>query len=182
MSERFEKARVWERFGRLTNSRQGLRFQDRFRGTVERMMLPLAAPQESPVPFTPLAKPIVEARVTLVTTTGVYLDGQEPFDTSAARGDPTFRVIPSDADVSRLRIAHTHYTHERAERDINVIFPAERLRELAAEGAIGSVAPSLYSFGFDLHVKELVGPDGTARDMVRRMKDEGVDAALFTPG
>ena len=110
------------------------------------------------------------------------LECQQPFDTAAQQGDPTFRLIPSDVDVSRLRIAHTHYSHERAEKDINVIFPIERLRALAWEGTIGSLATSFYSFGFDLHVKELVGPDGSASQIAGRMVEEGVDAALFTPG
>jgi D-proline reductase (dithiol) PrdB len=182
MSGFFEKVDVWQRFGRLTNSKVGLAFQDRFRPTVERMMLPMAERQEGDIPLVRLEKPLWEARVALVTTTGVFVEGQRPFDTAAQLGDPTFRLIPSDVDISRLRIAHTHYTHERALEDINVIFPVERLRALAWEGAIGSLAPSFFSYGFDLHVEELVGPGGSAREMAGLMVEEGVDAALFTPG
>ncbi len=182
MSRLFEKVDVWKRFGRLTNSKVGLAFQDRFRPTVERMMLPMAECQDGDIPLARLEKPLDEARIALVTTTGVYVEGQQPFDTAAQLGDPTFRVIPSDVDASRLRIAHTHYAHERALEDINVIFPVDRLRALAWEGAIGSLAPSFYSYGFDLHVEELVGPDGSAGEVAERMVEEGVDAALFTPG
>lgn len=182
MSGLFEKVDVWKRFGRLTNSKPGLAFQNRFRGSVERMMLPMAESQKGAIPLVAPTKPIWESRVALVTTTGVYVDGQPPFDTAAQMGDPTFRIIPSDVDVSSLRIAHTHYDHERALEDINVIFPVERLRALAWEGAIWSIAPSFYSYGFDLHVEELVGPGGSAWEMAGRMMEEGVDAALFTPG
>lgn len=108
---------------------------------------------------------------------------QEPFDTAAALGDPSFRVIPRDVDVGSLRIAHTHFSHRRAEEDINVIFPLERLREMAEEGIIGSVAPRHFSFGFDLHVKELVDPvKGTAHKVASVLREDGVDVALFIPG
>lgn len=182
MSALFEKIDTWRKFGDLTNSRLMLAFQGRFRGTVERLMLPLAHRQEQAIPLARPSRPLPEARVTLVTTTGVYLEGQAAFDTVSKMGDASFRIIPSGADVSMLRIAHTHFSHERAEKDINVIFPVETLRGLAGDGTIGSIAPSLYSYGFDLHTTELNGPRGSAREMARRMLDEGVVAALFTPG
>lgn len=180
----FAKLKVWKIFGRMMNSPPGIRFINTFRGAVELLMKPLAAGKgASPPPFAPLGKNLREARVGLVTTTGIYLAGQEPFDVDAALGDSSYRVIPSDADVSELRIAHTHYPHERAERDINVIFPVERLRELVDEGVIGSAAPSLFSFGFDLHVRPLVDErSGSAHQLARALQDDGVDVVLFTPG
>ena len=180
----FAKLKVWERFGKLMNSRWGIAFINSTRGMVEKLMTPLAAGKtKEPSPFTPFEKDLGEARVALVTTTGVYVEGQEPFDVDAAMGDSSFRAIPSDVDVSRLRIAHTHYPHERAKKDINVIFPLERLRELVDEKVIGSLATGHYSFGFDLHVKELVDPVvGTAHEMAKALKEDGVDVVLFTPG
>lgn len=180
----FERLRLWELLGKGMNSRPGVFFLDAFRGVIEKAARPVAAGEcEERPALTPFAGDLREARVSLVTTTGVHLDDQEPFDTAAALGDSTFRAIPSDADPSRLRIAHTHFPHERALRDINVIFPVERLRELAEEGAVGSVGAYHYSFGFDLHVKELIDPGhGTAHELARRLKDDGVDVVLFTPG
>jgi len=176
----FAKLRVWERFGRLMNSRWGVAFIDRTRGIVEKLVVPIAAGKsQEPACFTPWEKDLSDARVALVTTTGVYVEGQEPFDTGAPLGDPTFRAIPADVDVSRLDIAHTHYPHERAEKDINVIMPLERLRELVDEGAVGSLADRHYSFGFDLHVKELVD---SAHEMARALREDGVDVVLFIPG
>ena len=176
----FAKLKVWEHFGRIMNSRWGIAFIDATRGVVEKLITPLAAGKShEPCPFTPLGKELAQARVAMITTTGIYVEGQEPFDTEAALGDPTFRAIPSDVDVSRLRIAHTHFPHQRAEEDINVIFPLERLRELVDEKAIGSLAALHYSFGFDLHVKELVD---SAREMAGALAEDGVDVVLLTPG
>jgi len=171
-------------FGRMMNSRAGVRFIDITRPLYEWFSKYLAAGRsDEPVPFAPLNKELSRARVGLVTTTGVYVEGQEPFDVDAALGDSTYRAIPSDVEVSALRIAHTHYPHDRAERDINIIFPVERLRELAEEGALGSLAACFYSYSFDLHVKELVDPEaGSAHDIARAYREEGVDAVLITPG
>jgi D-proline reductase (dithiol) PrdB len=180
----FARLKVWERFGRLMNSRYGVWFINTFRGMVELLIKPLAAGEdEKPPPFTPLERSLSQARVALVTTTGVYVQGQEPFDVDAVLGDSTFRAIPSDVEPAELRIAHTHYPHERALEDINVIFPVQRLREFLDEGVIGSIAASHYSFGFDLHVKELINPgNGTAHAVARALKDDGVNAVFFTPG
>lgn len=130
----FKRLRIWELLGKGMNSRPGAFFLAAFRGVIEKAARPVAAGKSDERPtFTPFAKGLREARVSLVTTTGVHLDDQEPFDTAAALGDSSFRPIPWDADPSRLRIAHTHYPHERAEKDINVIFPLERLREPEGE-------------------------------------------------
>jgi D-proline reductase (dithiol) PrdB len=180
----FEKLNIWSLFGKMTNSPLGIRFQDTFRKLVEKGMRPIAAGKcEEPPAFTPPGKPLAEARVSLISTTGVHLSGQEPFDTSAALGDSSYRTIPSDVDVRSLCISHTHYPLERAQADINVILPMERLRELADEGVIDSVGENHFCFGFDLHVKELVDPTvGTAHELAKTLQEDDVDVVLLTPG
>jgi D-proline reductase (dithiol) PrdB len=180
----FEKLHIWSLFGKMTNSPLGKWFQSAFRKLVEKGMRPIAAGKcGEPPAFTPLDKPLDECRVSLISTTGVHLRGQEPFDTAAALGDSSYRPIPSDADARSFCISHTHYPLERASADINVILPIERLRELTEEGVIGSVGEHHYCFGFDLHVRELVDPaTGTAHELARALKDDGVDVVLLTPG
>jgi len=180
----FTRLKVWERFGRLMNSRYGVWFINTFRGMVELLMKPIAAGEdEKPPPFFSFKRGLSQARVALITTTGVYVQGQNPFDVDAVLGDSSYRAIPSDVEAADLRIAHTHYPHERALEDINVIFPVQRLRELRDEGVVGSITSSHYSFGFDLHVKELINPgNGTAHAVARALKEDGVDAVFFTPG
>ena len=89
------------------------------------------------VPYTPVAEKLAAMTVALVSSTGVYLEGQEPY---AEAGDESFRVIPGNADTSRLRFKHGHYDLTNAERDPNSVFPLDRLRELAADGFIKRVA------------------------------------------
>lgn len=127
------------------------------------------------------AAPPAGARVALLTSAGAHVDGQEPFDVEDPHGDPSFRVLPGDLDLGRLRFAHSHYDTTRAERDPNVVLPLDRLRELAAEGAIGSIA--------DVHVGMMgFNPDPTrvaeesAPQIAELLRGDGVDLAILTPG
>lgn len=106
------------------------------------------------VPYTPFDKELSSATVTLVSATGVYVEGQEPFSTEDP-GEATLREIPGDTPNDRLRIAHHHYDHSEADLDPNIVFPLATLHELAAEGLIGAVHPIHYSYGFTTRLKEL---------------------------
>ena len=128
-------------------------------------------------PWTPFTKPLSDARVALLTTGGVYLrDSQEPF----VDDDPSFRIIPSATAVSDLRIFHEHYDKSNAERDINVIFPIEPMREMEKEGAIGSMAAHAYGFmGYIIgdNIPRLMVE--TAPEAARNLLADNVDAALI---
>ncbi len=183
MSGISRKVRLWRLLGTFVNTRLGRFLMDHDRKTLSRAAAAFLAPDlETEVPWTPFRKPLSTAVVSLVTTAGLYLEGQEPFDVDAATGDPGFRVLPRDLDVGRLRIAHTHYPQHRVRQDVNVIFPIERLREIAEEGGIGGLAPRLFSFGWsDLTGEYIELPDGTAHQVARALRDDGVDAVILTP-
>jgi len=89
------------------------------------------------VPYTPVDRPLKELAVALVTTAGVHRKSDEPFN---LEGDERFYVIPGDVATSDLMVTHSHYDHSDADRDINCVFPIDRLRELAAEGFIKAVS------------------------------------------
>ena len=127
-------------------------------------------------PWAPFERSLSEARVALITTGGVYMrDAQETF----VDDDPSYRVIPSTTPTSELGIFHEHYDKSNAEKDINVIFPIERLREMDVEGAIGSIGAD--SFGF---MGYIVGDniprlmEETAPEVARVLRADNVDAAL----
>ena len=61
-------------------------------------------------------------------------------------GDFSFRRVPSDARQPDLIIHQLKYPHDDADVDINVIFPIERLQDLAAEGVIGGLTRNFFSF------------------------------------
>jgi D-proline reductase (dithiol) PrdB len=89
------------------------------------------------VPYTPVTSALNEMRIALVSSTGVYLQGQEPYH---EHNDDTYRVIPADFDSHQMHVRHGHYDSSEAEKDINCVFPIDRLRELAEEGMIKAVS------------------------------------------
>ena len=101
-----------------------------------------------PVPWASLRRPLREARIALVTTAGLCLPTQEPFVHDVGGGDWTFREIPADADAKTLVDSHRSesYDHSGVQADANLAFPIDRIRELAAEGVIGSVNHRHFSF------------------------------------
>ncbi len=94
-----------------------------------------------PVPWTPLKKPLKDCRLILVSSAGMVTADQEPFDDSIRGGDPGIREIPFDVDVATLRETHRSdaFDHTGIRQDPNLAFPADRLREMAADGLIGSL-------------------------------------------
>lgn len=135
-----------------------------------------------PVPWTPLGKPLSECRLALVSSAGMVLPGQEPFDATVRGGDWSFREIPADAPVESLRETHRSeaFDHSGMRRDPNLAFPLDRVRELAAEGRIGSVAPRHVSLMGSLSAPGRFERD-TAPEVARRLVADGVDAALLVP-
>jgi D-proline reductase (dithiol) PrdB len=120
--------------------------------------------------------------VALVTTAGVHRRDDQPFDMVDKDGDPSFRVIPAGLRRDQLCITHDYYDHRDADKDVNIVFPLERLRELAQAGAIGKVAVSHYSFMGHIdgpHIQQLL--DVTAPDVAHRLKRDCVDAVVLTP-
>ncbi|HEY3367110.1 MAG TPA: glycine/sarcosine/betaine reductase selenoprotein B family protein [Symbiobacteriaceae bacterium] len=100
------------------------------------------------IPWARWYTPIANAKVALISTGGVYLKNglHQPFDVETVTGDSSFREFPSVVLSQDLALAHGRYDIAAAQEDVNVVFPLERLQELAAAGYIGSVAPFAWSF------------------------------------
>jgi D-proline reductase (dithiol) PrdB len=135
-----------------------------------------------PIPWTPLRKPLAEAKVALVTTAGLVMPDQEPFDNDVKGGDYTFRVIPSDAEVASLIDTHRSETfdHSGIQSDPNLAFPLDRLHELARDGRIGRVSERHLSF-----MGSITAPGRLIRDSAptaaQVLVEDGVDVALLVP-
>ena len=133
------------------------------------------------VPLARIRKPLRECRIALITTGGVHLRDQPPYDMADPRGDPTFRIIPAETPRARLAITHDYYDHADAERDLNILLPLGLFRELAARGWIGALA-TCYGFMGHIeppHVATLL--EVTAPQVAGKLKQERVDAVLLTP-
>jgi len=135
------------------------------------------------IPWTPVTKTLATSTIALVTTAGVHHREQEPFDMKDHDGDPSFRVIDFRKSISSLMITHDYYDHTDADRDINIVFPIERLREFEQEGRIGHVTDQHYSFMGHItgkHIPTLIYK--TAPQVSRNLKKAHVDIVLLTPG
>jgi D-proline reductase (dithiol) PrdB len=138
------------------------------------------------IPLPPLAtvrSPLPEARLAVVTTAGVHLRTQEPFDMADGEGDASLRVLPTDAAPADLTITHDYYDHRAADRDINCVYPVERLRELVSRGELGSLAPRHVGMMGHLYGTqwERLNREG-ARRIAALFRDDAVDVALAVPG
>jgi D-proline reductase (dithiol) PrdB len=127
------------------------------------------------VPWTPLRKSLSDSTVVLISTGGVHLRSDRPFNLN---GDSTFRVIPKSAQPGDLAISHQAYDRTDALRDINLVFPIERLRELEAEQVIGRLAEEHYGFGLMGSARRLMP---AIKEVARRISQSGVDLALLVP-
>lgn len=146
--------------------------------TVTGLKSEIYVPITPPAVFTTLAKPLSECVVALCTAGGVHLKSQQPF---VLAGDHTFREIPSTTPSSELMVSHGGFDNSDVNRDINAMFPIDRLRELEAEGFIGRIAPTLIGFmGGGGDVDRFRAEAGPA--IAKLLQEEGVDVAVFTGG
>jgi D-proline reductase (dithiol) PrdB len=134
------------------------------------------------VPFTPFEGELADSTVALVTAGGLHLKDQEPFNIADELGDLGYRIIPEDVDSSQLMVTHHHYDHSDADRDINVVFPIDVLRDLQAEGFIRGVAKKHVGYmGYTMQLKAMY--EGTAREIANEIdKGSRADVAVLTGG
>jgi D-proline reductase (dithiol) PrdB len=137
------------------------------------------------IPWTPMGKSIRETTFALVTSAGISLRADPPFDMEGERKDPTwgdrsYRMIPRGTTEKDIDVNHLHINTKYIKQDINVILPLTRMAEFEKKGIIGRLAPASYSFyGFQWQntdfLKESFEP------ISKQMKLEGVGAVLMTP-
>jgi len=159
----------------------------RFLDFASRQVMKAWAGRQKPgeIPFTPLAKPLRECTVALLSTAAVARNDDRPFDQERERrdpwwGDPSFRVVPLGTTERDVRLYHMHIDPRFGEADLDVVLPMRRLVELAGAGLVGRAAPNHYSMmGYILEPTVLV--EQTAPAIAEGMRLDGVDAAALVP-
>ena len=138
-----------------------------------------------PIPWTPLPKPLSECTVAMLSSAGIALKNDQPFDQDGERanpwwGDPTFRILPKNATHEDVKLYHLHIDPSYAEQDLNCLFPLERLKEMEANGRIGKVSPRHYSImGYILDPEELLSE--TVPALIRNLKEDLADVVVLVP-
>lgn len=145
----------------------------------------IARERPRPIPWTPLPKPLAQCKVALLSTAGIAMRGDRPFDEEGERrdpwwGDPSFRIVPHGATARDVGIHHLHIDRRFGEQDLDVLLPSHRLAELADAGYVGQPAASHYSImGYILRPDVL--EQETAPAIAAQMRSEAVDAAVLVP-
>ena len=161
------------------------RFTGSFLAGLLSRMIP-EKPAWTSIPWTPVTKPLAQSRVALLSTAGLSMKGDRPFDMelerrSPMRGDPSWRRLRADATGASVEANHLHIDTGYLLRDLNVALPLDRLRELVAAGEVGSMADTHYSImgyqGNDTSTLERESAPAIAEVMRR----EEVDLALLVP-
>jgi D-proline reductase (dithiol) PrdB len=128
--------------------------------------------------FTPVTKPLSEMTVAIATAAGVHRKDDERFNLA---GDFTWRKIRDDSKDDELMVSHGGYDNSDVNKDINCMFPIDRLHELAKEGFIKATAPTHVGFmGGGGNIEKFTNETGPA--IAKFLKSEGVDAVLMTAG
>jgi D-proline reductase (dithiol) PrdB len=138
-------------------------------------LLDLPCPENADSPWTDVPS-LAEARVAIITSAGLSLRSDDTFRPGAS----DYRVIPASIDSGEIIMSHVSTNFDRTgfQQDINVVFPIDRLRELAADGVVGSVADFHYSF---MGATEPEKMEAKARELAGLLKEDRVNAVLLTP-
>ncbi|MFQ5556555.1 MAG: glycine/sarcosine/betaine reductase selenoprotein B family protein [Acidimicrobiales bacterium] len=145
-------------------------------------------------PFAPMASPLSDSRLALMTSSGHFVAGDDPepfgvIDMSQEEAEarigeflaspPELSAIPVHTPAAKLRVRHGGYPTRAVAADHQVALPIGHLRTLEAEGVIGELAETAYSFvgaTSQVRLKKEVAPAWATR-----LRDEGVDAVLLVP-
>jgi hypothetical protein len=173
------------------NNSEGPRQVDpwRFCGPVLKKIISDQIPEQpgyAEIPWSTVKKPLAESTVALLSTAGISMKGDPPFDMDRERreplwGDPSWRRIRSDASSSTVEVNHLHIKTDYILEDLDVALPLTRLRELVEDGVVGGVADTHYSTmgyqGADTSALE----NTSAPEIAQSLLDEKVDLLLLAP-
>jgi len=161
----------------------------RFAGSFLAKLLSRGIPDEpshDTIPWTPVTRPLSECKVALLSTAGLSMKDDEPFDMdferkNPTRGDSSWRRIRAGATSQSIDANHLHIDTSYIERDLNVALPLDRVSESVARGEIGALAETHYSImGFQGNDSSgLV--EKSAPQIAEAMRSEEVDLALLAP-
>ena len=122
--------------------------------------------------------PLNGRRIAIISTAGVHRRDDRPFAAGSTPGE--YRIISGDIAANDLVMSHISANHDRTgfQQDWNVVFPLDRLQELAQQGTIGSVASFHYSFMGATDPKQM---EPAARGLADLLKKDHVNGALLIP-
>jgi D-proline reductase (dithiol) PrdB len=138
----------------------------------------LPCPSFETTPFVAGPK-LAKRRVAIISSAGLLHRGARPFARPLHDGEGECRAVPSTWHARDILVSHASVNFDRTgfQRDINVVFPIDRLRDLAAAGDIGSVAETHFTF---IPVADPT-PARIADEMAAALHSTRVDGVILVP-
>ena len=120
--------------------------------------------------------PLRERRVALVSSAALIPRGGTPFPF----GGTGFLTVPASRPNRDILMSHVSINFDRSgyQRDLNTVYPIDRLREMAAEGAIAGIAETNYTI---MGSSDPAGMVDTADQIAGQLRQERIDSVLLTP-
>ena len=118
-----------------------------------------------------------EGTLALVTSAGLHVRGDRPF----VAGDTSYRVFPTSTPASDLVQSHASIGFDRTaiQRDLNVVLPLDRMRELVQAGQIGRLAPNVHAF-MGAQRPPYNALESSGAEVAARLRAEGVSFVFLT--
>lgn len=135
----------------------------------------IACPDFDTHPFV-IGPALAERRIAIISSAALVRRGDVPFHF----GDAGHRTLAADTPEGDILMSHVSINHDRSgfQRDINTIYPIDRLRELAAEGIIAGVADTHYTV---LGSSDPAGMAPAADQIAGQLRQERIDSVLLSP-
>jgi D-proline reductase (dithiol) PrdB len=120
--------------------------------------------------------PLAQRRLAIVSSAALIRRGEQPFHFGSAE----CRFVPASMPSSDILMSHVSINFDRAgfQRDLNVVYPVDRLRELATEGVIGGMAETNFTV---MGSTDPAGMTGTADQIAGQLRQERIDSVLLSP-
>ncbi len=120
--------------------------------------------------------PLSRRRVAILTSAALIRRGDKPFPF----GSGECRFLSADTPAGDLLISHVSINFDRSgwQRDVNVVYPIDRLRELAAAGVIGGVAETHYTV---MGSTDPAAMEDAVSQIAGQLRQERIDSVLLTP-
>jgi D-proline reductase (dithiol) PrdB len=138
-------------------------------------VLAVPCPNFDTHPFV-LGPPLAQRRVAIVSSAALIRRSDKPFPFGSAE----CRFLPTSLPTADILISHVSINFDRTgyQRDLNVVYPIDRLRELAADGVIGGVADTHYTV---MGSTDPAGMTEAADQIAGQLRQERIDAVLLIP-
>ena len=138
-------------------------------------VLAVPCPSFDTQPFV-VGPPLAHRRVAIVSSAALIRRGETPF----AFGSTECRFLPASVPTDEILISHVSINFDRTgfQRDLNVVYPIDRLRELAAESVIGGMAETHFTV---MGSTDPAGMTEAADQIAGQLRQERIDAVLLSP-